>query len=87
MNVADIYKQREAGLYPTPEEILSQAISKARTAYPQHVGVYSDAVLVALWAQTLEKTGEERKAERDAHLARLQELGHIVCRDAPEGKR
>ena len=87
MNVGDIYKQREAGLYPTPEEVLAQAISEARKTYPQHVGVYPDDVLVALWAQTLVRVIEERKAERDAHLARLQELGYIVCRDAPEGKR
>jgi hypothetical protein len=87
VKVGDIYKQREAGLYPTPEEILSQAISEARKAYPQHVGVYSDDVLVALWAQTLAKVIEERKAERDAHRARLQELGYVVCRDAPEGKK
>lgn len=87
MNVGDIYKQREAGLYLTPEEILSQAISEARKAYPQHVGVYSDDILVALWAQMLVKVIEERKAERDAHRARLQELGYIVCRDAQESAK
>ena len=62
MKIGEMFRAKEAALYPTPDEILTRELEDARKSYPN---APSDLHALAFASRTLKKNLAERTAERD----------------------
>ncbi len=72
MKIGELFRDREAHLYPSPDTILADEIARARASYPLAA---SDAHGLAFAASTLRKNLEERTLERDRYHDNLTMRG------------
>jgi hypothetical protein len=64
MKIGELFRDREAHLYPAPDTILADEIARARVSYPLAT---SDAHALAFAASTLRKNLDERTSERNRY--------------------
>ena len=67
MNAGDVFKNREAGQYPSVADIVAREVPAAHEAFPNAGG--DDLAALALSASALRKNLAERTGERDFYAA------------------